>query len=139
MDEIRWVCKTRKGYMNARAGDGLVMERPYAARGTVQAKTSPTLTTGRGGGSGTVVRMTDGALGIRYLTPRECFRLMGQTDDAIDRIVEAEPSKTVQYRLAGNSIVVDVLEAIFKGIYLDGTFERPRSKQTSLAGWGEDE
>ena len=86
-----------------------------------------------------VVRMSDDKLRIRYLTPRECLRLMGQTDDAIDKIMEAEPSKTTQYRMAGNSIVVDVLEAIFKGIYIDETFERPRPKQTSLAGWGEDE
>lgn len=72
---------------------------------------------------------------IRYLTPRECLRLMGQDDTAIDKILEAETNRTTQYRLAGNSIVVDVLEAIFKGIYIDETFEKPRPKQKSLEGW----
>lgn len=72
---------------------------------------------------------------IRYLTPRECLRLMGQTDDAIDRIMEAEPSKTAQYKFAGNSIVVDVLVAIFKGIFVDGTFDPPKAKQVSLDSW----
>ena len=134
-DHIDWMCGTHKGYMEAFEGDGLVMERLHVARGTVQPQSSPTLTTGRGGGSGVVVRMSDDTLRIRYLTPRECLRLMGQTDDAIDRLMEAEPSKTAQYRMAGNSIVVDVLEAIFKGIYIDETFERPRPKQRSLEGW----
>lgn len=69
---------------------------------------------------------------IRYLTPRECLRLMGQTDDAIDKIVGAEPAKTTQYRLAGNSIVVNVLMAIFKGIYMDNDFIGPEPKQKSL-------
>ena len=121
--------------MVAREGDGLVMERLHVARGTVQPQTSPTLTTGRGGGSGTVVRMSEEELRIRYLTPRECLRLMGQTDDAIDKLMEVEKSKTAQYRMAGNSIVVDVLMAIFKGIYIDDTFDRLRPKQTSLEGW----
>ena len=49
-DHIDWMCGTHKGYMEAYEGDGLVMERPYAARGTVQPQSSPTLTTGRGGG-----------------------------------------------------------------------------------------
>lgn len=74
-------------------------------------------------------------LRIRYLTPRECLRLMGQDDEAIDRLMAAEPTKTAQYRLAGNSIVVDVLMAIFKGIYIDKTFEKSKPKQSSLDGW----
>lgn len=78
-----------------------------------------------------VAEMENGKLRIRYLTPRECLRLMDQPDNAIDRLMEVEPSKTVQYRLAGNSIVVSVLEAIFKGIYINNTFEKPK-KYVSL-------
>ena len=55
---------------------------------------------------------------IRKLTPRECFRLMGMKEDDIDKIQEAGISNTQQYKMAGNSIVVDVLEAIFKNLYL---------------------
>lgn len=47
--------------------------------------------------------------GLRKLTPRECFRLMGFTDDF--KIVV---SNTSAYQEAGNSIVVDVLIAILK-------------------------
>ncbi len=54
---------------------------------------------------------------IRKLTPRECFRLMGMRDDDIDKIQEVGISNTQQYKLAGNSIVVDVLEAIFKNLF----------------------
>ena len=57
---------------------------------------------------------------IRKLTPRECFRLMGMRDDDIDKIQEAGISNTQQYKLAGNSIVVDVLEAIFKNLFKGG-------------------
>ena len=56
---------------------------------------------------------------IRKLTPRECFRLMGMRDDDIDKIQQAGISNTQQYKMAGNSIVVDVLEAIFKNLFLD--------------------
>lgn len=60
---------------------------------------------------------SNGDFRIRKLTPRECFRLMGMRDVDIDKIQEAGISNTQQYKLAGNSIVVDVLEAIFKNLF----------------------
>lgn len=50
---------------------------------------------------------------IRKLTPRECWRLMGFTDEDFDK-AEAVNSNTQLYKQAGNSIVVPVLEGIFK-------------------------
>ena len=50
---------------------------------------------------------------IRRLTPRECWRLMGFTDDDFDKAKEVN-SDSQLYKQAGNSIVVDVLEAIFR-------------------------
>ena len=55
---------------------------------------------------------------IRKLTPRECFRLMGMNDDDIDKIQQSGISNTQQYKMAGNSIVVDVLEGIFRNLFL---------------------
>ena len=52
---------------------------------------------------------------IRKLTPRECFRLMGFTDADFDKIKGI--SNTQLYKMAGNSIVVNVLEAIFKQLF----------------------
>lgn len=49
---------------------------------------------------------------IRKLTPKECFRLMGFDDESFQRAAEVN-SNTQLYKQAGNSIVVDVLVAIF--------------------------
>ena len=49
-DIIHWPSGTKKGYMECSEGDGVVIERPWAARGTVQSQVSSTLTTSRGGG-----------------------------------------------------------------------------------------
>lgn len=54
-----------------------------------------------------------GVYRVRRLTPRECWRLMGVSDKDFDK-VETVCSRTQLYRQAGNSIVVNVLEAIFK-------------------------
>lgn len=50
---------------------------------------------------------------IRKLTPRECFRLMGCDEPTIDTLTSCGISNSQLYKLAGNSIVVDVLTAIF--------------------------
>ena len=54
---------------------------------------------------------------IRKLTPRECFRLMGVKDEDSDKIKGAGISDTQQYKMAGNSIVVPVLEGIFTQMF----------------------
>lgn len=56
---------------------------------------------------------------IRKLTPRECFRLMGVADEDFDKLHNI--SKTQLYKLAGNSIVVDVLVAIFRNLLINKT------------------
>ena len=56
---------------------------------------------------------------IRKLTERECFRLMGVDDSDIDKIQSACISMTQQYKMAGNSIVVDVLYHIFRKLLVD--------------------
>ena len=117
-DSIRYPCATAKGYMEAREGDGLVMNRVLTARGTVQEATAPTLTTGNGCGTGTV----DKGLRIRYLTPRECWRLMGFPDSAYEAACGVPTSKTQLYKQAGNSIAVPCLEAILRAMYIDKTW-----------------
>ena len=56
---------------------------------------------------------------IRKLTPRECFRLMGVDDSDIDKIQAAGISNSGQYKLAGNSIVVDVPYHIFRKMFIE--------------------
>lgn len=52
---------------------------------------------------------------IRKLTPRECGRLMGVSDEDIDKMA-AVNSNTQLYKQFGNSIVVDVMYAMFKNL-----------------------
>ena len=56
----------------------------------------------------------------RRITPREAFRFMGLNNSDIDKIQNANISETQQYKMAGNSIVVNVLEAIFKNLFMEG-------------------
>ena len=80
---------------------------------------SPTLNTMQGGNR--QPKILEGLdYRIRKLTPRECFRLMGMRDDDIDKIQATGISNTQQYKMAGNSIVVNVLEAIFKNLFMEG-------------------
>lgn len=51
---------------------------------------------------------------IRKLTPKECWRLMGFADEDVDNAVAVGMSNAQLYKQAGNSIVVNVLMAIFK-------------------------
>ena len=66
---------------------------------------------------------------IRKLTERECFRLMGVRDEDIDTIQAAGISRTQQYKMAGNSIVVNCLAAIFRQLLI-GNFNK--AQQTEI-------
>lgn len=60
---------------------------------------------------------------IRKLTPRECGRLMGVSDEDIDKM-EVVNSNSQLYKQFGNSIVVDVLCAIFKQLNIEQEKEK---------------
>lgn len=49
---------------------------------------------------------------IRKLTPRECWRLQGFTDEQFDRAVRRKISDSQLYKMAGNSVTVTVIAAI---------------------------
>ena len=53
---------------------------------------------------------------VRKLTPRECFRLMDVSESDIDIILNTV-SDNQAYKLAGNSIVVNVLVEIFRNLF----------------------
>lgn len=56
---------------------------------------------------------------IRKLTERECFRLQGVDDADIDKIQAAGISRSQQYKMAGNSITLDVLFHIFRKLFIE--------------------
>lgn len=55
---------------------------------------------------------------IRKLTPRECGRLMGVSDGDIDKMAKVN-SNTQLYKQFGNSIVVDVMCAMFRNLNIE--------------------
>ena len=92
-----------------------VASRIYSAEGL-----SPTLRTVTGGhNEPKVVEQKQPRYRIRKLTPRECFRLMDVDDADIDKIQAAGISNSQQYKLAGNSIVVNVLYHLFRKMFVE--------------------
>lgn len=77
---------------------------------------SPTLTT-RPEGFKTAILPVTNNIRIRKLTPKECFRLMGFSDENFDATQKAGVSNSQLYKQAGNSIVVDVLYYIYVELY----------------------
>ena len=71
---------------------------------------SPTLSTMQGGGQEPKIMQN---FRIRKLTPRECWRLQGFPDWAFDKAQEVN-SNSQLYKQAGNSVTVNVIEAIAK-------------------------
>ena len=51
---------------------------------------------------------------IRKLTPKECFRLQSFSDEDFDKLVEAGISNSQLYKMAGNSVTINVIEAIME-------------------------
>ena len=100
----------KKGYDLATDGDGVDLPYPDSTtrRGRVGHGVSKTLMASDSMGTVDNYR-------IRKLTPKECWRLMG-FDDADFRKAEQVNSNTQLYKQAGNSIVVNVLEAILKNL-----------------------
>lgn len=123
---------TKQGYVEVQPGGLFDMSYPESKtrRGRVQegGTVSPTLMA-----SGEAPCLYKGKVEqsyrIRKLTPREVFRLMGVTEADIDKIQQSGVSQLQQYRMAGNSIVVDVLEHIFRKMFVETEQE---SQQLSL-------
>ena len=59
-----------------------------------------------------VFMINDKPYHLRMITPREAWRLMGFRDEHYNKIEDFP--KTAKYHLAGNSMIVQVMEAIFK-------------------------
>ena len=73
--------------------------------------------------------------GIRKLTPRECFRLMGVAEQDIDNLFSTDEngkrliSNSAMYKLAGNSIVCrGCLSAIYENIFINKYLEHSDEK-----------
>lgn len=112
---------TKQGYIEIEEGGVFDAAYPESTtrRGRVQegGKVAPTLLTSNE--LSLYEGVKNGEYRIRKLTPRECFRLMGVSETNIDKIQDAGISNSQQYKLAGNSIVVDVLYHLFRKMLVD--------------------
>lgn len=70
-------------------------------------------------------------LRIRRLTPKECWRLMGFDDSDFENAAKVN-SNTQLYKQAGNSIVVNVLEAILTNLLLNTNVQDTPKGQTTI-------
>lgn len=106
---------TKKGYTEVKQGGVADLSYPSSKtrRGRVQdgGDICPTLTT-----SDPNICKIESQYCIRKLTPRECWRLMGFTDEEFEK-AEKVNSNTQLYKQAGNSIVVNVLVEIFSKLF----------------------
>ena len=98
---------TKKGYKEAAPGDSIKLgyTRGNTKRGRVGKAFAHTLDTSCAQG------IVESGGRIRRLMPRECLRLQGFAEDQIDRLL-AITSDAQAYKQAGNSVTVNVIEAI---------------------------
>lgn len=116
----------KKGYAEIYEGDSVNLEQPNSKtrRGRVGKGCVQTLTTSC---NQAVIEPEAKSFRVRKLTPRECYRLMGFTDEQFDRS-QAFSSDSQLYKQAGNSIVVDVLYYIFGKLFEVDTETRKETK-----------
>ncbi len=107
---------TKQGYIECEVGGVADLSYPdrKTRRGRVQnnGDVSPTITATETG-----ICRIESPIRIRKLTPKECFRLMGFSDENFDAAQKAGVSNSQLYKQAGNSIVVDVLYYIYVELY----------------------
>lgn len=161
---------TKKGYSEARDGDGIYINRPHQKRGCVQKDKIPTIKANPSdlgvvveskiileepliregwhkrnkqvinpeGISSCIVAQSNNSLQkvavdentseqsnmkelrIRKLTPLECWRLMDFNDEDFHKAKGTGVSNTQLYKMAGNSIVVRVIQKILENLFLGG-------------------
>lgn len=118
---------TKQGNAKAYEGDSVNLALPNSQtrRGRVGKQSANCLDTGCQQG------VVEPNFRIRKLTPRECYRLMGVDDADIDKIQAAGISNAQQYKMAGNSIVVDVLYYLFKQMFVESS-EHSKGQQLQL-------
>ena len=90
----------------------------------------PTLTSSMGIGGGHIP-MHNYNFRIRKLTPKECWRLMGFDDEDFEKASKVN-SNTQLYKQAGNSIVVNVLEAILSKLLEDKINQKDNKQEQQL-------
>lgn len=115
---------TKKGFAEAKKGDSINLSMPNSKtrRGRVGLDISQTLDTNCNQGTMVIFNGKNSIysiwsekyqcyIAIRKLTPKECFRLQGWTDDYFEKAAFVNTDNQL-YKQAGNGVTVNVVEAI---------------------------
>src|SRR5699024_10327975 len=104
---------TKKGYAIAKPGDSVNISYPDSKtrRGRVGKQIANTLLTNEEQG------VVTENMRIRKLTPLECWRLQGVTDEQFYKAKNSGVSDSQLYKQAGNSVTVNVINAIAKKLF----------------------
>ena len=102
---------TKKGYAEAKVGDAINLTAPNSKtrRGRVS-DIAPTVDTGM-----QLHTLTEDVR-IRRLTPIECERLQGFPDNWTAEGIDGPISDTQRYKMAGNAVTTNVVQAVFERI-----------------------
>jgi DNA (cytosine-5)-methyltransferase 1 len=102
---------TKTGYAIAEEGDSINFTQPNSEtrRGRVGKQIANTIET-------SCHQAVVHEYRIRKLTPRECFRLQGFTDEQFDKLIAAKLSDTQLYKQAGNAVTVNVISELGKAL-----------------------
>lgn len=107
--EIKIPCLLTPNNFSHKAGDGVDSRKKNISY------IHPALQANPGGSQQTY--LCNDEMQVRKLTPKECFRLMGFDDSDVDLLMKNGMSNTQLYKMAGNSIVVTMLEYLFCQIF----------------------
>lgn len=114
IEKVKIKQATKEGYAEMKIGGVCDLSFPESEtrRGRVQegGDVCPTLTA-----QNNEICRIETRYRIRKLTPKECWRLMGFTDEDFEKAASVN-SNTQLYKQAGNSIVVNCLEGIFSNL-----------------------
>lgn len=105
---------TKQGYQVAELGDSVDLSYPGSQTRRAKVGKGIAHNLSCGGRMGAVV-WNGRVVKIRRLTPRECFRLQGFSDDLFDK-AQAVNSDAQLYKQAGNGVTVTVVYTIGKAI-----------------------
>lgn len=114
--------RTDRGISNMRSeGTGVIVCEQRSDEGlrTFNDNLCDTIRTIQAGGDKRIIE-SQPVYKIRKMTPLECFRFMGVTDEDAYKMISVN-TNTQCYKQAGNSIVVDVMAEIFKNLFLGGS------------------
>lgn len=111
---------TKEGSIKCKVGGCYDASFPDSStrRGRVQEDGDVTPTITAQGGEN--INFVETQYRIRKLTPLECWRLMGYTDEDFNKAHDAGVSNSQLYKQAGNAIVKQVLMAIFSQMNIKG-------------------